>query len=171
MVRFQPSYAHNPTTAGAPSYIQVRTAKQKLVLGTCAVGAAQWARRGRTSKITESLRRPGTGRRVTSPWASEKARALHAQAEARGEHMSNHRAAAACPYQPPTAPGRRKRREVPRKEASLSCGHTKPHSGGHRLIFYQKLLICKTALEARPPRKLRRPAELGSAHFCSGRPS
>ena len=60
--------------------------------------------------------------------------------------MSNHRAAAACPYQPPTAPGRRKRREVPRKEASLSCGHTKPHSGGHRLIFYQKLLICKTAL-------------------------
>jgi len=62
--------------------------------------------------------------------------------------MSNHRAAAACPYQPPTAPGRRKRREVPRKEASLSCGHTKPHSGGHRLIFYQKLLICKTALTA-----------------------
>jgi hypothetical protein len=46
--------------------------QQKLVLGTCAVGAAQWARRGRTSKITETA-----GRRVTSPWASQKARALY----------------------------------------------------------------------------------------------
>ena len=141
MVRFQPSYAHNPTTAGAPSYIQVRTANTSWIW----VRVRSVRRSGRIEgERAKSLRRPG--RRVTSPWASEKARALHAQAEARGEHMSNHRAAAACPYQPPTAPGRRKRREVPRKEASLSCGHTKPHSGGHRLIFYQKLLICKTAL-------------------------
>jgi len=144
MVRFQPSYAHNPTTAGAPSYIQVRTANTSWIW----VRVRSVRRSGRIEgERAKSLRRPG--RRVTSPWASEKARALHAQAEARGEHMSNHRAAAACPYQPPTAPGRRKRREVPRKEASLSCGHTKPHSGGHRLIFYQKLLICKTALASK----------------------
>jgi hypothetical protein len=37
MVVLRPSYAHNPSTTGALPYIQV-------VLGTCAVGVAQWAR-------------------------------------------------------------------------------------------------------------------------------
>ena len=30
--------------------------QQKLILDTCAVGAAQWARRGRRRKITETTR-------------------------------------------------------------------------------------------------------------------
>ena len=85
MVRFQPSYAHKPTTAGAPPYIQVRTAKQKLFLGTCAVGAAQWARRGRTSKITETARE---ARHVAM--GKPESTGPVPQAEARGQHMSDH---------------------------------------------------------------------------------
>ena len=59
--------------------------QQKLVLGTCAVGAAQWARRGRTSKITETARE---ARHVAM--GKPESTGPVPQAEARGEHMSNH---------------------------------------------------------------------------------
>jgi len=59
--------------------------QQKLILGTCAVGAAQWAHRGRTSKVTETAREArhvAMGKRESTSPAT--------QAEARGEHMSDH---------------------------------------------------------------------------------
>ena len=59
--------------------------QQKLVLGTCAVGAAQWARRGRTSKITETARE---ARHVAM--GKPESTGPVPQAEARGQHMSDH---------------------------------------------------------------------------------
>ena len=85
MVRCQPSYAHKPTTAGAHPYIQVRKANKSWFW----VRVRSVRRSGRVEgERAKSLRR--TGRRVTSPWASQKARAAVPQTEARGEHMSNH---------------------------------------------------------------------------------